>query len=122
MRITIRTVFALVLSVLVAGVMAPVAASQAAPEQKAPQQQQKAPDQASLQGELRAVDVDAKLITVAPAQGAERQFSYNDQTEVKGGQGGVAGLATMKGTQVTVHYTTEGKTSTAKLIEIQARQ
>jgi Cu/Ag efflux protein CusF len=113
-------VFALVVTVLIAGLMVPVAASQA--QGQAPPAQAQAPQQASLDGELRAVDADKKLITVAPKEGAEKQFSYTDQTEVKGGQGGVAGLATMKGVQVTVHYTTEGKTSTAKMIEIHARQ
>ena len=71
------------------------------PERARPTEQAKA---AQIQGELVNVDAAAKTITVKVADGSEMQFAYNDKTEVTGAKDGVAGLATMKDSRVTVHF------------------
>jgi hypothetical protein len=90
------------------------------PSSQAPAQQK--PAQAADQiarGELTSVDATAKTLTLKPAEGAEQKFTYNDQTKVTGGRGGVAGLATMSGRQVTVHFQSQGANRVATEIEIQ---
>ena len=77
-----------------------------------------APAATSVQGDLLRVDPDAKTITVQPAQGADQEFKYTDDTKVVGGDKGVAGLATMKGSRVTVTFKTEGTSRVATQIEI----
>ena len=82
-----------------------------------------APDQAkapvtSVQGDLLTVDPDAKTVTIQPAQGSDQVFKYTDATKVVGGDKGVAGLATMKGSRVTVTFKTEGKDRIATQIEV----
>jgi hypothetical protein len=72
----------------------------------------------SVKGELTKVDTTAKTLSVKASDGAEMQFSYNDQTEVSGAQEGVAGLATKTGSQVTVHYTEKDGAKTATKIEV----
>ena len=71
-----------------------------------------------IKGELQKVDVDAKIIAIKAADGAEVQFQYNDQTQVTGEQENVAGLATMTGGLVTVHFKMEGNTRRATKIEL----
>ena len=98
---------------------APVMAQTPAPSQPAaPAQAQKAPAATPLQGDLVSVDPDAKTITVKPAQGADQTFKYTDDTKVVGGDKGVAGLATMKGSRVTVTFSGEGRDRTATQIEV----
>ena len=72
----------------------------------------------SLDGSLVSVDPDAKTITIQPAQGADQVFKYTDTTTVSGGDKGVAGLATMKGSRVTVTFKAEGKDRIATKIEV----
>jgi hypothetical protein len=69
-------------------------------------------------GELVTVDAKANTFSIKPAKGAELRFQYNDQTKVTGGQGGVAGLATVSGRQVTVQYTMQGANRLATSIGI----
>ena len=90
----------------------------AAPAQPAP-----APAQASqsASGELVSVDAKANTLTIKAAAG-EMTFQYNDQTRVTGAQKGVAGLATMKGSQVTVQFRKEGQANIATSIEVRAEQ
>jgi hypothetical protein len=82
-----------------------VAAAQT-PQSSQPQASQKAQAQemAPVRGELLRVDTEAKTLAVKTSDGTEIQFAYTDQTEVTGAEKGVAGLATMSGVQVTVHY------------------
>ena len=65
---------------------------------------QAAPAQAALtaDGELVSVDVKANTITLKTATAPEMKFKFDDATKVTGGQKGVAGLATMAGSQVTI--------------------
>jgi hypothetical protein len=101
------TVVAASIAVLVALSAATVFAGQERqPPQPPPQAQ-------TLAGDLIAVDTDKKMVTVKPATGAEIEFQYNDKTEITGAKG-AAGLATMKESKVTVHFTEDAK-SKAKL-------
>ncbi len=100
-------------------------ADQAAPSGQQPSAQQpsgpppaqqppaRAAQPAPIRGELVAVDTDAKSITVKPSEGPELKFSYDDKTNVTGAKD-AAGLATMKDSRVTVHFTEDAKTK-AKL-------
>lgn len=74
---------------------------------------------ASASGELTDVDAKAATITVKTATD-EMKFRYDDQTKVTGAQKGVAGLATMKGSQVTVQYKKEGANNIATSIDVHA--
>ena len=76
---------------------------------------------ASASGELQDVDAKASTITVKTAD-AEMKFKYDEQTKVSGAQKGVAGLATMTGSQVTVQYKKDGATNIATSIEVRAKQ
>jgi hypothetical protein len=83
-----------------------------------PPQAGRAPAAAPAVGELVRVDPDAKTLSIKTAAGAEMLFRYNDQTTVTGSQKTVAGLATMRGSQLTVTYRTEGTANIATMIEI----
>lgn len=80
------------------------------------------PQQAAkvAQGELVKVDASAMTIVINSA-GSQMQFSYTPETRVSGAEKGVAGLATMTGTPVTVHFTTKGQTNVATEIEVQKK-
>ena len=69
------------------------------------------------QGELLDVDGKANTLTIKTKTG-EMTFSYNEQTKVTGAQKGVAGLATMSGSQVTVMYRKNGQTNLAASIDV----
>ena len=60
------------------------------------------------------------MLTIKPTEGAEQKFQYNDSTKVTGARGGVAGLATQSGKEVTVHFTSQGANRVATEIEVQA--
>ena len=68
-------------------------------------------------GELVEVDAKSSTLSIRTA-GSEMQFRYNEQTKVSGAGKGVAGLATMTGAQVTVHYRKDGNTNLATSIEV----
>jgi len=98
-------------------------ASKSQPDQAA--QKAQAQEMAPISGELLKVDTDAKTLAVKTSDGTEVHFGYTDQTEVTGAEKGVAGLATMAGTQVTVHYERqkeagEGPAYTATKIEVRS--
>jgi hypothetical protein len=82
------------------------------------QEQPKSPQ--PIQGDLVKVDTEAKTLTVKVADGAEVQFAYNDKTEISGAKG-AAGLAMMKDTRVTVHFSenpqTKAKTANRIIVE-----
>ena len=99
--------------------------AQAPPDQPRPQPSpspsaQAKPEEQTARGELSSIDATAKMLTIKPAAGAEQKFQYNDSTKVTGARGGVAGLATESGKQVTVHFKNEGANRVATEIEVQA--
>jgi hypothetical protein len=101
-----------------------------APDQTRPQPAQPAPspsrnsqaksEDQSARGELSSIDATAKTLTIKPTAGAEQKFMYNDSTKVTGARGGVAGLATQSGKEVTIHFKNEGANRVATEIEVQA--
>lgn len=76
------------------------------PTQPTEQQQAavQAPRTASVSGSLLSVDNEKMKLTIKDSLGTEHTFKYNPQTEVIGATAGVAGLATLAGTDVMVHY------------------
>ena len=82
-----------------------------------------APAQASAtaSGELTDVDAKASTITVKTATD-EMKFRYDDSTKVTGAQKAVAGLATSKGSQVTVQYKKEGANNIATMINVSEKK
>lgn len=73
------------------------------------------------QGELVKVDTNAKTIVIRTAPGPQMVFSYTDQTRVAGADQGVAGLATMTGTPLTIHFTKKDQANVATQIEVQKK-
>jgi hypothetical protein len=82
------------------------------------QAQAQKPEKAS--GELRSVDT-AKMTLTIGAGGGTQVFQYTDNTKVTGASGGVAGLATMSGRQVTIEFTMKGADRIATSIEVAAK-
>jgi len=78
------------------------------------------PETQTARGELSSIDATTKMLTIKPTEGAEQKFQYNDSTKVTGARGGVAGLATQNGKDVTVHFMTQGANRVATEIEVQA--
>ena len=109
-----RVAFAVIAVVLMSWV-APALAQQAAPPQGA------APKAEIAMGELVRVDTAAKTISVRPEKGEPMVFTYTDATKVTGAGDSVAGLATMAGTSVTVHYTKVQQNNVASQIEVQKK-
>jgi hypothetical protein len=72
----------------------------------------------SADGELVSVDTKANLITIKTATAPEMKFKFDDTTKVTGGQKGVAGLATMAGSQVTIQYRKDGADNRATSIMV----
>jgi Cu/Ag efflux protein CusF len=68
----------------------------------------------SAKGELKSVDAAKMTLTLASGE----TFMYTDQTKVTGAQGGVAGLASASGRQVTINFTTKGADRIATSIEV----
>jgi hypothetical protein len=90
-----------------------------AQQKPAPGGQQEA-DVAS--GELQKVDTTARTIAIRTAAGSQMQFSYTDETRVAGADKGVAGLATMSGTPVTIRFTKKDQVNVAISIEVQKKR
>lgn len=80
------------------------------------------PDPTKVQGELLLVDTDNKTVTIRTAAGTEALFHYTDDTEITGAREGVAGLATMNGARVTVHYVADDGRQKAVKIEVEASE
>jgi hypothetical protein len=93
MRTMTRALLVLAAVVLLVGVMP--ASAQDRPAQDQP---------GITQGQLLRVDAAAKTFSIRTSQGP-MQFIYTDDTKVVGADESVAGLATMAGNDVTVHYT-----------------
>lgn len=74
----------------------------------------------TARGELRSIDVAKKTLTIS--EGEKQQiFMYTDTTKVSGAQGGIEGLGSMSGRQVTVQYTMKGADRVASSIEVAAK-
>ena len=76
------------------------------------------PQPTVTEGELVRIDATAKMLSIRTAQGADMQFRYTEETKVIGADKGVAGLATMAGTQVRVSHTKQGADNVASQIEV----
>ena len=83
-------------------------------------QQQAAPKTEVAMGELVRVDTTAKTVSIRADGGNAMVFSYTDATKVTGGED-VAGLASMAGTSVSVHYTKQGQNNVASEIVVQKK-
>jgi type II secretory pathway pseudopilin PulG len=114
MRITLPgLVAALALVAFVSGIAQPLAASAQAGQTQA----QEKPQAQTAKGELRSVDSAKQTLTIS-VDNKDQVFQYNEQTKVTGAQGGVAGLATSSGKQVTVQFMSKGADRIATAIEI----
>ena len=97
-----------------------------APGSKAPGAQAPAPSAApaqaqkpeSAKGELKSVDAQKMTLTLANGQ----TFQYTSSTKVTGAQGGVAGLASMSGREVTIDFETKGADRIATMITVEAEK
>ncbi|HLG54873.1 MAG TPA: hypothetical protein VI485_06055 [Vicinamibacterales bacterium] len=83
------------------------------------QSQGAAQAQTTARGELVSIDEKGKMLTIK-SEGSDLSFKFDDATKVTGAQRGVAGLATMTGSQVTVQYKKEGATNLATSIDVRA--
>jgi hypothetical protein len=72
----------------------------------------------SAKGELKSVDAQKMTLTLANGQ----TFQYTSSTKVTGAQGGVAGLASMSGRQVTIDFETKGADRIATMITVEAEK
>ena len=96
-------------------------------QQPSPSQQPNSADRqqaaaATTEGELLRVDTTAKAFSIRTTQGAQMQFNYTDDTKVVGADRGVARLATMAGSQVSVRHTKQGEDNIATQIEVMAKK
>jgi hypothetical protein len=108
------------LVVLAAVLLTAVAIPSFAQESGGGRAQQQAANVAN--GELVKIDTSAKTIVIKTASDPQMQFSYTEDTRVTGSDKDVAGLATMTGTSVTVHFTKKGQANVATEIEIQPKK
>ena len=119
MRTTTRGIVAMLGSFAFATVIAltPAFAAQAQTPSAAAQAQEKSE---TAKGELQSVDVAKKMVTISEA-GKQQMFMYTDTTKVSGAQGGIEGLASMSGRQVTVQYMMKGNERVATMIDVAAK-
>jgi len=73
-------------------------------------------------GELVKIDTSAKTIVIKTEAEPQMQFSYTDATKITGAEKGVAGLATMTGSSLTIRYTKKGQDNVATEIEVQSKK
>ena len=83
-------------------------------------QQQPAASVAS--GELVKIDTSAKTIVIKTESDPEMKFNYTDATKITGAEKGVAGLATMTGSSLTIRYTKKGQDNVATEISVQPKK
>ena len=95
-----------------------------APASQAPAAQAPAAAEARAQkpesatGELKSVDAQKMTLTLANGQ----TFQYTSSTKVTGAQGGVAGLASMSGREVTIDFEAKGADRIATMITVEAEK
>ena len=70
----------------------------------------------TLKGTLKSVNSEKMTLTLTSGE----TFQYTAQTKVTGAQGGVEGLGSVSGRQVTIQYTTKGAARIATSIEVAA--
>lgn len=107
--------FAVALS-LTAFAQAPASQAPSAQAPAAPAGQAQKPETAK--GELKSVDAQKMTLTLDSGQ----TFQYTSSTKVTGAQGGVAGLASMSGREVTIDYETKGADRIATMITVAAEK
>jgi hypothetical protein len=125
-KITRGTVAMLGSFVFVAAFSLSAYAQAPAPGSKAPGAQAPAPAAApaqaqkpeSAKGELKSVDAQKMTLTLANGQ----TFQYTSATKVTGAQGGVAGLASMSGREVTIDFEAKGADRIATMITVEAEK
>ena len=125
MRITNRGIVTMLGSLAFVAVVSLSAFSQA-PESKAPGAQGGAAPAAagqaqkseSAKGELKSVDATKMTLTLANGQ----TFQYTSATKVTGAQGGVAGLASASGREVTIDFEMKGADRIATAITVAAEK
>jgi hypothetical protein len=91
--------------------------------QQPSQQQQQDRTQAQAEtarGTLVSVKAEDKTFTIRDSAGKTQEYKWNDDTKVTGSQRGVAGLATMSGEEVTIHYKMQGMDRLATDIAVQS--
>ena len=123
MRITTRGTVAMLGSFVFAvafslAAYAQAPASQAPAAQAPPAGAAQAQKPESAKGELKSVDAQKMTLTLANGQ----TFQYTSSTKVTGAQGGVAGLASMSGREVTIDYETKGADRIALMITVAAEK
>lgn len=123
MRITTRGTVAMLGSFVFAvafslAAYAQAPASQAPAAQAPPAGAAQAQKPESAKGELKSVDAQKMTLTLANGQ----TFQYTSSTKVTGAQGGVAGLASMSGREVTIDYETKGADRIALMITVSAEK
>ena len=91
----------------------PQAPAAKAPAAQAPAAQEKTQ---SAKGELKSVDAEKMTLTLASGQ----SFQFTSSTRVTGAQGGVAGLASLSGREVTIDYEMKGADRVATAITVAA--
>lgn len=106
-------VAAISLSAFAQAPASPAPAAQA-PASQAPASQ--APKSDSATGALKSVDTEKMTLTLATGQ----TFQYTSSTKVTGAQGGVAGLSSMSGREVTIDFETKGADRIATAISVAA--
>ena len=87
----------------------------AAPSQAPAGQAQKSE---TAKGELQSVDTDKMTLTLSSGQ----TFQYTKATKVTGAQGGVAGLASASGREVTIDFEMTGADRIATAITVAAAE
>jgi hypothetical protein len=103
------------------------AAALGAPQAVPGGQDQRAPGQLdqtrTFEGELTKVDATTKTITVKALEpNREMIFTYDDQTEVIGADGGVRGLTGNTGSQLKISYREQQGMNLATKIEVQPKK
>ena len=125
MRITNRGIVTMLASLAFVAAISLSAFAQA-PESKAPGAQGAAAPAAagqaqkseSAKGELKSVDATKMTLTLANGQ----TFQYTSSTKVTGATGGVAGLASASGREVTIDYEMKGADRIATAITVAAEK
>jgi hypothetical protein len=89
-----------------------------APAAQAPASAGQAQKSESAKGALKSVDTEKMTLTLSTGQ----TFQYTSSTKVTGAQGGVAGLASMSGREVTIDYEMKGADRVATAITVAAEK
>jgi hypothetical protein len=97
---------------------APQAPTAKPPAPQPPSATQSGQKSETAKGELRSVDPVKKTVTLTSDAGQQQTYQYTDTTKVTGAQGGVEGLSTMSGRQVTVTFNMKGADRVITSIEV----